>query len=115
MSGKKPIAVAQREDRPVVENPPGILRTTLAWNEQSMLCHFRMAKGARIPLHDHPAVQNGYLLSGRVRFHGGAETFIAVPGTGYCFASGEPHGAEVLEDSEAVECFTPARIEYAPD
>jgi quercetin dioxygenase-like cupin family protein len=115
MSGKKQAAVVQRQEQAAVENPPGILRTTLSWNEQSMLCHFRMTKGARIPLHDHPAVQNGYLISGRVRFHRGAETFIAVAGTGYCFASGEQHGAEVLEDSEAVECFTPARIEYALD
>jgi quercetin dioxygenase-like cupin family protein len=116
MSGKTPVAVVQREAHPVVENPPGIFRTTLAWSEQSMLCHFRMAKGARIPLHDHPAVQNGYLISGRVRFQrAGQAAFVAVAGTGYCFASGEPHGAEVLEDAEAIECFTPARPEYAPD
>ncbi len=116
MSSKKPVAVAQRETRPVVENPPGIFRTTLAWNEQSMLCHFRMTRGARVPLHDHPAAQNGYIVSGRVRFQRGAgEAFVADAGTGYCFASGEPHGAEVLEDTEAIECFSPARSEYAPD
>jgi quercetin dioxygenase-like cupin family protein len=112
---KKPVARAQREDCLVVENPPGIFRTTMAWNEQAMLCHFRMSKGARIPLHDHPAVQNGYLISGRVRFLNQAgEAFVAVAGTGYCFGPREPHGAEVLEDAEAVECFSPARPEYAP-
>jgi len=42
------------------------------------------------------------------------ELFIAEPGTGWCFASGECHGAEVLEDCEAIECFAPARPEYAP-
>jgi quercetin dioxygenase-like cupin family protein len=98
-----------------VEGPKGIFRTTLAYNEQSMLCHFRLGKGARIPLHDHPAAQNGYLLSGRMRFLKEAgEAFVAEPGTGWCFDPGERHGAEVLEDSEAVECFAPMRPDYVP-
>lgn len=113
---RKPVAHVQKEDCPVVENPPGVFRTTLAWNEQTMLCHFRMKKGARIPLHDHPAAQNGYMVSGKVRFlNRDGEVVLAVAGTGYCFAPHETHGAEVLEDSVAIECFSPARPEYAPD
>jgi quercetin dioxygenase-like cupin family protein len=112
---KHPVSLAQRESCPAVESPPGIFRTTLAWNEQSMVCHFRMSKGAKIPLHDHPAVQNGYMMSGKVRFlNAEGEAFVAVAGTGYCFGSMERHGAEVMEDSEAIECFSPARPEYAP-
>ena len=85
---RKPVAHVQKEDCPVVENPPGIFRTTLAWNEQTMLCHFRMKKGARIPLHDHPAAQNGYMVSGKVRFlNRDGEVVLAVAGTGYCFGS----------------------------
>jgi quercetin dioxygenase-like cupin family protein len=95
------------------ENPPGILRTTLSYNQQSMLCHFRMSKGARVPLHNHAAVQNGYVVRGRVRFlqkDGGS--FEAPAHTSYVFDPWEEHGAEVLEDSEVIECFTPTRPEY---
>ena len=106
---------ARLTESPAVENPPGILRRTLAHNDQLMLCHFELRKGARIPLHEHLAVQNGYLIRGRMRmFWEDGRELLAEPGTGWCFASHERHGAEVLEDSEAIECFTPARPEYLP-
>jgi len=85
----------------------------MAYNDQTMLCHFRLLRGARIPLHAHPQAQNGYMISGKVKFmdaKGG--WFIALPGSGWCFDGGEQHGAEVLEDSEVVEVFSPLRPDY---
>jgi quercetin dioxygenase-like cupin family protein len=109
---EKPLA--WRESCATVENPPGIFRTTMAWNQHLMLCHFRMTKGAKIPLHDHLAAQNGYVIGGKVRFlDEEGEAFLAVPGTGYCFGPGERHGAEAIEDSEVIDCFAPMRPEYA--
>ncbi len=32
-----------------------------------MLCHFFLKKGAKIPLHQHEAAQNGYLISGKMQ------------------------------------------------
>jgi len=106
---------ARKDETPAVESPPGILRRTIACNDQLMLCHFELRKGARIPMHAHAAAQNGYLIRGKMRMRGedGSE-LLAEPGTGWCYAPNERHGAEVLEDSEAIECFTPARPEYAP-
>ena len=96
-----------------VEMLPGIWRTTLCWDEASMLCHFHMMPGAKVPLHSHPAAQNGYVVRGRVRFIGEDSAFVAGPGDAYLFAGGLRHGAEVLEDSEVIEVFAPARPEYA--
>jgi quercetin dioxygenase-like cupin family protein len=85
----------------------------MAYDEQSMLCHFTLKAGAKIPMHSHPAVQNGYMVSGRMHFTlGDHGSFEAAPGTGWCFSSGEEHGADVLEDSEVIECFVPMRPEY---
>jgi quercetin dioxygenase-like cupin family protein len=104
-----------RSDRPTVENPPGIFRTTIAYNDETMLCHFEMKAGAQIPLHHHPAVQNGYVIRGRVRFvQEDGPGFVAEAGSGYVFGPDEPHGATVLEDAEVIECFAPQRPEYAP-
>jgi quercetin dioxygenase-like cupin family protein len=104
-----------RNDRQPVENPPGIIRTTIAYNDQTMLCHFSMSAGARIPLHHHPAVQNGYVVSGRIRFiTEDGSGFVAEAGSGYVFGPDEPHGAEVLSDAEVIECFAPKRPEYEP-
>jgi quercetin dioxygenase-like cupin family protein len=93
---------------------PGIVRTTLCYNEASMLCHFTLRAGSTIPLHSHVAAQNGYLVKGKVRFLGeGGKSLVTMAGDGYFFEGGEKHGAEILEDSEAIECFTPMRPEYA--
>ncbi|OLS15269.1 MAG: cupin [Promethearchaeota archaeon CR_4] len=95
-----------------VENPPGIYRRTLTWNDELMLCHFDMKKGAKIPLHNHRASQNGYVISGKIRFLTENEPFTVRPGDAYNFGSNEKHGAEILEDSIVVETFSPSRPEY---
>ena len=98
-----------------VEMFPGIFRTTMSYNEATMLCYFHMSKGASIPLHKHEAVQNGFVIKGKVRFivdSGKSKSIIVEGGGGYVFESNEPHGVDVLEDSEVIECFAPMRPEY---
>lgn len=99
-----------------VEMLPGLLRTTLVYNDQIMLCHFIAKKGAKVLLHKHIAVQNGYVVKGSIRFFkkNGA-SFIAAAGSGYLFDSNEYHGSEVLEDAEFIESFVPQRPEYIID
>jgi len=97
-----------------VENPPGVTRRTLAHNRDLMLCHFTLARGAKIPLHSHAPSQAGMVISGRVRFMGAAEAdaFEVGPGDSYIFGPNVPHGADVLEDAVFVEAFSPSRPEY---
>ncbi len=105
--------LTQKDKENTVENPKGIFRTTLSYNDQSMLCHFNMKKGAAIPLHNHEAVQNGYVISGKVQFKKeDGSTFVAEAGTAYAFNQNEAHGADVLEDAEVIEVFAPIRPEY---
>jgi quercetin dioxygenase-like cupin family protein len=97
-----------------VEAVPGIFRTTLTYNEKLMLCHFLLKEGSTLPLHNHEAVQIGYVIRGKLKFiKKKGESFIAGPGTAYLFESNEYHGAEVLEEAEAIDVFTPMRPEYA--
>jgi len=103
---------ASTKSASAVEQLPGVRRTTLCWDEASMLCHFHMMPGAHVPLHDHAAAQNGYVVRGRVRFLLDDEGFVVGPGDAYLFAGGQRHGAEVLEDSEVIEVFAPMRPEY---
>lgn len=96
------------------ENLKGIIRKTLVYNDEVMLCHFHMAKGAEIPLHNHRASQVGYVMSGVVRFLGNSEedAFEARAGDSYVFDPHQTHGAIALEDAELTEVFSPAREEY---
>jgi quercetin dioxygenase-like cupin family protein len=106
---------ARTGDTTAVEGPPGLVRTTIAYNDKLMLCHFHLRKGVTVPYHEHQAVQNGYLIRGKLklRWESGKE-FIAEPGSGWCFDSNERHGAVALEESEAIECFSPGRPDYIP-
>ncbi len=111
---KKRIAIKSKEK--AVEMFPGFFRTTLTYNDELMLCHFSLNKGAEIPLHNHDAVQNGYLVKGRVELRSkDGEPLVIEAGTSYVFDSNEVHGAVALEDSEYVETFYPVRPEYYPE
>jgi len=113
MNGEKIKQISKKETINTVEKPIGTFRTTMAYNEKSMMCHFIMKKGAKIPLHKHDAVQNGYVIHGKIKFfRKDGNSFIAESGSGYVFDSNEIHGAEALEDSEFVECFSPLRPEF---
>jgi quercetin dioxygenase-like cupin family protein len=104
---------AHLDKQETVENPPGIFRTTLAFNDATMVCHFTLKPGSEIPLHNHGAVQNGFVIRGKVKFNlEGSDSFVAEAGSGYVFDSYEYHGAQVIEESEIIECFSPMRPEY---
>lgn len=102
-------------DNTGIEGPPGVLRRTLAHNNDVMLCHFELKRGATIPLHNHRPSQIGYVLRGRVRFRSdrNPEGFEVAAGDSYVFDPDEHHGAEALDDSAFIEVFSPARPEYA--
>ena len=93
---------------------PGIVRKTLAYDDEAMLCHFDMSQGSAIPLHSHRAAQVGYLLRGHARFlaEKPEDEFEVRAGDSYIFSANVVHGAEILENSEFIEVFTPSRDEY---
>lgn len=108
-----PRPVVRKSEEPCVEFLPGLFRTTLSYHDASMLCHFTMKKGAEVPLHRHIAIQNGYVISGRLEFfRSDGSSCIVGPGDGYCFDSNETHGSKAHEDSEFIEFFSPLRTEY---
>jgi len=92
----------------------GINLKTLVYGEKTLLSEFRLEKGSKLPKHSHPHEQTGYLVSGRIRLFIGEETFEAEPGDCWCIAGSLEHGAEILEDSVAVEVFSPVRKDYLP-
>lgn len=90
----------------------GIYRKTLAYNEETMLCLFKLEEGATIPVHHHRATQIGYVIKGKIKFLMEHNDFIAEVGDSYVFDPNEKHGAEVIEDSNIIEVFSPCREEF---
>lgn len=95
-----------------VESLHGIYRKTLVYNKNMMLCHFNLIKGSQIPLHSHKEHQIGYVLKGKLKFITENGEFIAKEGDSYVFDSNEKHGAMILEDTDAIDVFSPAREDY---
>ncbi len=44
----------------------GIERKTLVFGEKTLMTEFRLGKGSRLPFHQHPYEQTGYLVSGHL-------------------------------------------------
>ncbi|TXT66754.1 MAG: Cupin domain protein [Promethearchaeota archaeon] len=101
-----------KDDIEPIQALEGIYRKTLIYNENVMLCLFYLDKNASIPIHNHEAHQIGYILKGKIKFLLEDGSFLAEMGDSYVFNSMEKHGAEIIEDSEVIEVFSPSRNDY---
>ena len=91
---------------------PGIQFKTLTHGSKTLFTEFHSKKGAKLPFHSHPHEQTGYLISGAIRLTIGGKSFEARPGDCWCIEGGVEHQAVILEDSVAIEVFSPVREEY---
>ncbi|WP_022663575.1 cupin domain-containing protein [Desulfospira joergensenii] len=92
----------------------GIRMKTLVHGEKSLLARFELTKGASLPAHSHAQEQTGYLVSGKIILHIGDDSFEAGPGDSWCIGGDVEHRAEILENSVAIEVFSPVRKDYLP-
>jgi len=92
----------------------GIERKMLVYGEKTLMTEFRLRRGSVLPRHSHPHEQTGYLVKGHIRLSIGADSYDVQVGDSWCIPSGVEHGADILEDSAAVEVFSPVRDDYLP-
>jgi quercetin dioxygenase-like cupin family protein len=90
----------------------GIRQKTLVHGDKTLMVEFRLGKNAALPLHSHPHEQTGYLVTGHIRLTIGAFVHDVHPGDSWCIPGGTLHGAESVEESVAVEVFSPVREDY---
>ena len=105
----------QATDQGYLDALPGIRRKTLSFGAATLMSEFRLKAGSPLPMHEHPQEQTGYLISGRLRLSIGEETREMGPGDSWSIPRGVTHGAETLEDTVAVEVFSPVRKDYLPE
>ena len=92
----------------------GIERKTLVHGEKTLMTVFRLLKGSVLPRHSHSHEQTGYLVRGHIRLSIGDKEHEAQAGDSWCIPGGVEHGADILEDSTAIEVFSPVRDDYLP-
>jgi quercetin dioxygenase-like cupin family protein len=93
---------------------PGIRIKTLCYGDRTLMTEFQMDAGSALPMHGHAHEQTGYLVRGHVVLTIGAVSHDVGPGDSWCIGADVEHGAQILEDSVAVEVFSPVREDYLP-
>ncbi len=101
-----------KEGKKEIEMVKGIYRTTMAYEDQLMLIHFRLEKDAILPKHSHPHIQAGYVIKGKLEFWEDDLTYILEKGDSYIIPANVPHGAKILEDAIIIDSFVPKREDY---
>lgn len=90
----------------------GIRIKTLCFGESMLMTEFLLQKDALLPEHSHPNEQTGYLIKGKIRLFIAEAVRELVPGDSWNIAKDVLHRAEILEDSIAIEVFSPVREDY---
>lgn len=90
----------------------GSWRKTLGWGEHTLLSEVVLERDGIVPLHAHPHEQIGYVARGAIEFTIGEEKVVVRAGDGYVIPGNVPHSCLALEDSLALDIFSPVREEY---
>lgn len=99
------------EALPGQEVAPGITRRYLTASRVT-IAKFALARGSVVPAHAHENEQVSYILSGALQFHIGGQDIVVRAGGVLQIPSWVEHGVTVLEDSEALDVFSPVRQDW---
>lgn len=105
-------SAVDRQDVEPEEVAPGLWRQTLAHGPGLMLCLFTFRKGAVLPEHAHPHEQAGYVLSGELELIVGDAPLRLSAGMSYYVRGNERHSGTALADTQVLDAFSPARVDY---
>ncbi|MDX9800852.1 MAG: cupin domain-containing protein [Spirochaetia bacterium] len=90
----------------------GIDIRTLVYGDKTLMAEIKMKGGSLLPSHSHPSEQTGFLVSGKIILHFDGIAHEMTKGCSWCIPSDVMHHAEIIEDSVAVEVFSPVREDY---
>ncbi|MFQ5720535.1 MAG: cupin domain-containing protein [Acidobacteriota bacterium] len=93
------------------DHPMPLLDRQRIHGEKMTVARVRLEKGFKIDPHAHDEEQISLVVSGQIRFLVGAppdqEEIIATANEALVLPPNVPHGAEALEDSLAIDLFSP--------
>ena len=98
---------------PTTVPEPGMIRQVLAYNPHLMLVRHQFTKGWAGARHSHPHHQMVYVTRGHILFEAEGNQWEMRAGDSVVVNGSIEHQASALEDSEALDIFTPYREDYA--
>lgn len=90
---------------------PGITRQVLH-GTQSTFSRWQLKAGSSVPLHHHVNEQITWIISGRTEVRSGGRTHELGEGEIMVFALNVEHAFSILEDTVAIDIFSPARQDW---
>jgi quercetin dioxygenase-like cupin family protein len=90
----------------------GFRRRVREDGEKLMVVELEAGQGCGAPLHQHPHEQVSYVISGRMRFTVDGQTRDVARGESIHIPSNALHTAVALEDSVALDIFSPPREDF---
>jgi len=103
--------VHQWNDKNAEQMNPLVSREVLH-SAMMTVAKLRLKAGATVPEHHHVNEQISLVMEGAIRFHIGGETQVISAGQAVVIPSNVPHWVEALEDSLAIDLFTPIREDW---
>jgi quercetin dioxygenase-like cupin family protein len=93
------------------EVTPGIVRQFVSGARVSV-AKFSLARGTAVPSHAHENEQVSYVVRGALKFRFSDRDVMVRDGEVIVIPGNVPHGVDVVEDSEAIDVFTPVRQDW---
>ncbi|MDT8439889.1 MAG: cupin domain-containing protein [Wenzhouxiangellaceae bacterium] len=99
---------------PVEVLAPGITRQVVH-GTQSTFSRWQLSAGSSVPLHHHVNEQMTWIISGRAEVLSGGKLHELRAGEIMVFAPNVEHAFNILEDTVAIDIFSPARQDWIDD
>jgi quercetin dioxygenase-like cupin family protein len=80
--------------------------------ERAMVAQIALAKGCLVPVHQHESEQISCVMQGAIKFELEGREVLAHTGDVLVIPSNVPHSALALEDSLAMDIFSPIRQDW---
>ena len=104
--------VTRKGDARRLDRAPGVIVRILTDGDEITLVEVDLEAGSVVPMHTHVNEQTGTLISGRMKFEIGDETFEVTPGDAWMIPSNVPHEVTTIEKSFVIEAFSPPREDW---
>ncbi|MDT8442441.1 MAG: cupin domain-containing protein [Desulfuromonadales bacterium] len=99
---------------PVEVLAPGITRQVVH-GTQTTFSRWQLSAGSSVPLHHHVNEQITWIISGRAEVLSGGIKYELLAGEIMVFAPNVEHAFNILEDTVAIDIFSPARQDWIDD
>ena len=99
------------DDIPAEQINPTISRQYIT-ADRVTVARFELKRGAVVPQHSHENEQVSYIISGALKFIFEGQDIVVRGGEVLQIAPNVPHAAEAVEDTLAIDVFSPVRQDW---